>query len=128
MSTRRSVSKRARPKKRSPATKTVRRRTPPAVSIRREPPSDAASGLAPGMHPINTYLAVANVGATMDFLERAFGLRRGRYFGFAKTRLQHLMTGAAINLARLDDWIAGVARETTRLTPFQQLMKIPAPS
>ena len=29
------------------------------------------------MHPINTYLAVANVGATMDFLERAFGLTRG---------------------------------------------------
>ena len=29
------------------------------------------------MHPINTYLAVANVGASMDFLERAFGLSRG---------------------------------------------------
>ena len=29
------------------------------------------------MHPINTYLAVANVGATMDFLERAFGFTRG---------------------------------------------------
>jgi len=29
------------------------------------------------MHPINTYLAVANVGASMDFLERAFGFTRG---------------------------------------------------
>jgi PhnB protein len=29
------------------------------------------------MHPINTYLAVANVGATMDFLERSFGFARG---------------------------------------------------
>jgi uncharacterized glyoxalase superfamily protein PhnB len=29
------------------------------------------------MHPINTYLAVANVGATMDFLERSFGFTRG---------------------------------------------------
>jgi len=29
------------------------------------------------MHPISTYLAVANVGATMDFLERAFGFTRG---------------------------------------------------
>ena len=29
------------------------------------------------MHPLNTYLAVANVGASMDFLERAFGLTRG---------------------------------------------------
>jgi uncharacterized glyoxalase superfamily protein PhnB len=29
------------------------------------------------MHPINTYLAVANVGATIEFLERAFGFTRG---------------------------------------------------
>lgn len=29
------------------------------------------------MHPINTYLAVVNVAATMDFLERAFGFTRG---------------------------------------------------
>ena len=29
------------------------------------------------MHPINTYLAVANVGASMEFLERAFGFTRG---------------------------------------------------
>jgi uncharacterized glyoxalase superfamily protein PhnB len=29
------------------------------------------------MQPVNTYLAVANVGATMAFLERAFGFTRG---------------------------------------------------
>jgi uncharacterized glyoxalase superfamily protein PhnB len=29
------------------------------------------------MQPVNTYLAVANVTATMDFLERAFGFTRG---------------------------------------------------
>ena len=29
------------------------------------------------MHPINTYLAVANVAATIEFLERAFGFTRG---------------------------------------------------
>ena len=34
------------------------------------------SGLAPGMQTINTYLAVANVAATMEFLERAFGFVR----------------------------------------------------
>ena len=34
------------------------------------------SGLAPGMQALNTYLAVANVGATMEFLERAFGFSR----------------------------------------------------
>jgi uncharacterized glyoxalase superfamily protein PhnB len=29
------------------------------------------------MQTVNTYLAVANVNASMDFLERAFGFRRG---------------------------------------------------
>jgi len=29
------------------------------------------------MHPVNTYLAVANVGASIEFLERAFGFTRG---------------------------------------------------
>lgn len=65
----------------------------------------------------------AGVERTISQGVRAFGLRRGRYFRFAKTQLQHLLTGTAINLARLDDWIASVARETTRLSPFQQLMK-----
>ena len=84
MSTRRKAPKRARLRKtasarqaRRSSAKPIRRRTPAPVSAKPVPPSDAASGLAPGMHPINTYLAVANVGASMDFLERAFGLTRG---------------------------------------------------
>ena len=36
-----------------------------------------ASGLAPGMQTVNAYLAVANVAATMAFMERAFGFSRG---------------------------------------------------
>jgi uncharacterized glyoxalase superfamily protein PhnB len=35
------------------------------------------SGLAPQMQAVNTYLAVANVNATMDFLQKAFGFTRG---------------------------------------------------
>jgi uncharacterized glyoxalase superfamily protein PhnB len=35
------------------------------------------SGLAPGMQAVNSYLAVANVGATSQFLERTFGFVRG---------------------------------------------------
>jgi transposase len=68
----------------------------------------------------------AGVEGTISQGVRAFGLRRGRYSGFAKTMLQHLMTGAAINLARLDDWIAGVPREITRLSAFQLLLKAPS--
>jgi len=43
------------------------------------PPQPAAvnSGLAPEMQAVNTYLAVANVKASIDFLERAFGFTRG---------------------------------------------------
>jgi uncharacterized glyoxalase superfamily protein PhnB len=35
------------------------------------------SGLAPQMQAVNTYLAVANVNASMEFLERAFSFTRG---------------------------------------------------
>lgn len=35
------------------------------------------SGLAPEMQAVNVYLAVANVNASMEFLERAFGFNRG---------------------------------------------------
>src|SRR5262245_51579877 len=45
---------------------------------------------------------------------RAFGLRRSRYIGIAKTHLQHLATADAINLERVSDWLAGVDREKTR--------------
>lgn len=49
---------------------------------------------------------------------RAFGMRRSRYIGKAKTHLQHLATGAAINLERVADWFAGVDREKTRTSAF----------
>ena len=39
--------------------------------------AEPSSGLAPGMHAINTYLAVANVNASIEFLERTFGFTRG---------------------------------------------------
>src|SRR5258706_4159086 len=37
----------------------------------------AGSGLAPEMQTVNTYLAVANVNASIEFLETAFGFSRG---------------------------------------------------
>jgi PhnB protein len=36
-----------------------------------------SSGLAPEMQALNTYLAVANVNASIQFLENAFGFTRG---------------------------------------------------
>ena len=76
------------PKKSRPANRTrTRKATPrrdarprrtgssPGVSPARK--ATATSGLAPGMQAVNTYLAVANVRATIDFLERALGFSKG---------------------------------------------------
>jgi transposase len=52
---------------------------------------------------------------------RSFGLRRARYIGLAKTHLQHLLTAAAINLARVDNWLSGVPLATTRISSFKAL-------
>ena len=54
---------------------------------------------------------------------RAFGLRRSRYVGIAKTRLQHFATAAAINLERVSDWLAGIGREKTRRSAFARVMQ-----
>ena len=60
---------------------------------------------------------------------RAFGIRRSRYIGKAKTHLQHLATAAAINLERVADWFAGVGREKTRTSAFARVMRpLAAPS
>lgn len=58
----------------SRARRTVRRVTPRASTL---PADTDTSGLAPGMQPLSTYLAVANVTATMQFLERVMGFSRG---------------------------------------------------
>ena len=53
-------------------------------------------------------------------------LRRARYVGLAKTHLQHVLTAAAINLARLAAWLAGETRAQTRQSTFVRLMAQPA--
>ena len=55
-----------------------RKRPKPKVTPERVAPfPNSGSGVAPGMQPINTYLAVANVAASATFLERALGFSRG---------------------------------------------------
>ncbi|MFB7477275.1 IS1182 family transposase [Kitasatospora sp. NPDC056184] len=49
------------------------------------------------------------------------GLRRSRYQGFAKTSLQHQLTAAAINLARIDAHLTETPRARTRTTHFAAL-------
>ncbi|GAA2948255.1 IS1182-like element ISGvi6 family transposase [Streptomyces enissocaesilis] len=63
----------------------------------------------------------AGVEGTISQAVQAFGLRRSRYRGLAKTRLQHHLTGAAINLARIDAWLTGRPLARTRTSPFAAL-------
>lgn len=67
------------------------------------------------------YARRAGVEGTLAQGVRAFGLRRARYRGLAKTHLQHLATAAALNVSRLSDWLSGVPRATTRCSPFAAL-------
>jgi transposase len=63
----------------------------------------------------------AGVEGTISQGTRAFGLRRSRYLGLAKTHLQHVAIAAAINLSRLMDWFSGHLPERTRTSRFAAL-------
>jgi len=63
----------------------------------------------------------AGVEGTISQAVRAFGLRRTRYIGLAKTHLQHVLIAIAINLARLNAWLLGTPHGRTRTSRFQAL-------
>jgi transposase len=52
---------------------------------------------------------------------RAFGLRRTRYRGLAKTHLQHVATAAAINIDRIVAWLDERPRAAIRTSRFAAL-------
>ena len=68
------------------------------------------------------YAVRAGVEGTLSQGVRGFGLRRCRYLGLAKARLQHVATAAAINVYRISDWVGGVPRAATRTSPFLRLV------
>ena len=67
------------------------------------------------------YQLRAGVEGTLSQAVRAFGLRRSRYIGLAKTGLQQVCTAAAMNVARGVRWLDGVPRAKTRVTRFAAL-------
>src|SRR5689334_3059551 len=70
----------SRAPRRTPSVSRRNRRPSPTrvpAGASRDRSLSVGSGLAPGMHPITPYLAVANVTATMEFLERVLGFTRG---------------------------------------------------
>jgi hypothetical protein len=67
------------------------------------------------------YARRAGVEGTLSQGVRAFGLRRSRYRGLAKTHLRHVATAAAIDLDRLAAWFRAAPRATTRTSRFAAL-------
>jgi len=67
------------------------------------------------------YQRRAGVEGTLSQGVRAFGLRRTRYLGLAKTHLQHVAIAAAINIDRLVAWLDERPRAMTRISRFAAL-------
>jgi Transposase DDE domain len=63
----------------------------------------------------------AGVEGTISQGTRAYGLRRSRYIGLARTHLQHILTAGAINLIRFARWKAEVPHAKTRTSRFAVL-------
>ena len=67
------------------------------------------------------YAKRAGIEGTLSQGVRAFELRRTRYWGQAKTRLQQIATAAAINIDRLMDWLDEMRPAQTRISRFKAL-------
>jgi transposase len=63
----------------------------------------------------------AGVEGTLSQGVRAFGLRRTRYWGVAKTHVQHVAIAAAINIDRIVAWLDERPRAKTRTSRFAAL-------
>jgi transposase len=70
---------------------------------------------------IERYQRRAGVEGTLSQGVRAFGLRRSRYGGVAKTHLQHVAIAAAINIDRIVAWLDERPRAMTRISRFAAL-------
>ena len=63
----------------------------------------------------------AGVEGTLSQGIHCFGLRRTRYLGLAKTHLQHVLTGIAMNITLIVAWLRGIPHAHTRLSRFAAL-------
>jgi len=70
------------------------------------------------------YAQRAGVEGTLSQGVRAFGLRKSRYIGQAKTQLQHCAAAAAINLVRVIAWFDERPLSKTRTSHFAALQKV----
>ncbi len=69
------------------------------------------------------YARRAGIEGTISQGVRAFGLRRAKYIGAAKTHLQHILTAAAIDFVRVAEWLDDASLAKTRRSAFVTLMQ-----
>jgi hypothetical protein len=67
------------------------------------------------------YKIRAGVEGTIAQATHITGIRRARYIGLAKVRLEHAVAASAINLIRLDAWWTSKPLDRTRTTHLQRL-------
>jgi transposase len=67
------------------------------------------------------YAQRAGIEGTQSQAVRRCGARQCRYIGQAKTRLQHVLTAAALNLVRVAAWLEDTPRARTRQSAFATL-------
>ena len=106
---------------RSKCVKTTR---PRAIMIRHQAEHEALQAARARQHTEEfkeDYQRRAGSEGTINQGVQMGALRRSRYVGLAKTKLLHLLIGAAMNLVRIAAWLAEVPRARTRTSPFARL-------
>jgi transposase len=92
----------------------------------REPTQHQALSAARRRENTETYKAEyarrAGIEGTISQGVRAYGLRRAKYVGLAKTHLQHVLTATAIDFTRINNWLLEIPLEKTRISAFERLM------
>ena len=104
--------------------KCTRGKGPRTLHLRSQPQHDAlqqARQQQTSSEFLQRYKARAGIEATLSQGTRAFGMRRTRYLGLAKTHLQHLVIAAAVNLARYVAWVTETPIAKTRTSTFATL-------
>lgn len=71
-----------------------------------------------------SYAARAGIEGTHAQAIHRCGLRRCRYVGLAKTRLQHVITAVAVNLVRVAEWFSDSPLASTRISQFAGLSMV----
>jgi transposase len=100
---------------------------PRHITVRPRPIHEALQTARQQQHTAafrNRYRTRAGIEGTLSQGIRMAGLRQARYIGFAKTRLQHILTATALNLYRITDWLAEYQPVQTRTSPLSRLASL----